>query len=119
MDVDQGMVVERPGDGRGETIAVDASAPPAGTWLAIGGAHDQRAEPAHFGIAAGRLRLLAASSSEMNWRHEFSEAIGAMGFGHPVGTHLVQDNGDARLGHLPGTSEPARPAPMNVHGLGE
>ena len=49
-DVDQGMVVERPGDGRRKPVAVHRQCAAGGHLIGIGRAHDQRAQPAHFGV---------------------------------------------------------------------
>jgi len=49
-----------------------ASAPPAGTWFGVGRAHDQRAQPAHFGMQ--QSTALLAASSERNELEQTSSA---------------------------------------------
>ncbi len=50
VDLDQGMVVQRLGDGGGKPVAVHRQRPARGHLVGVGAAHDQRAQPAHLGM---------------------------------------------------------------------
>jgi hypothetical protein len=44
------MLVQRLGDGSGKSVAVDRQRAAGRNLVGVGGAHDQRAQPAHFGV---------------------------------------------------------------------
>ena len=50
VDLDQGMLVQRLGHGGGKTVAIDRQRAAGGHLVGVGRAHDQRAQPAHFGV---------------------------------------------------------------------
>jgi len=102
------------GDGGGKSVAIDSPRRHRReTWLASAAAHDQRAQPAHFGVQQARTALLAASSERNELEHtSFGKAIGAMG---PRSSGRAASRA-GRRGRLPGQParqlpKPARPAP--------
>ena len=50
-------------------------------------------------------------------RYQFGKAIGAMGLGHSVRTHFVQDNPDAGIRRLPGRFRASEAAADDMNGL--
>ena len=94
-DLDQGMVVQRLGDGGGKPVAIDRQRAAGRHLVGVGRAHDQRAQPAHFGMQQADRIVGGVIGTKRIGAHQFGQTIGAMGFGHPAGTHLVQDNADA------------------------
>ena len=120
MNFDQGMVVQRLGDGGGKSVAVDRQRAAGGNLVGVGRAHDQRTQPAHFGVQQSDRIVGGVVGAERVGAHEFGQAIGAMGFGHPAGAHLVQDDAERRhLATCQAASEPARPAPTICTGSEE
>ena len=116
-DFDQGMIVQRPGDGGGKSVAVDRQRAAGGHLVGVGGAHDQRAQPAHFGVQQADRVVGGVVGAERIGADELGEAVGAMRLGHPDGAHLVQDDGDARLGDLPGGFRAGEAGADDMHGL--
>ena len=97
-----GWSCERPGDGRGKSVAVDRQRAAGRYLVGVGGAHDQRAQPAHFGVQQADGVVGGIVGAERVGADELGQAIGAMRLGHPLGAHLVQHDGDAGIGDLPG-----------------
>ena len=101
-DLDQGMVVQRLGDGGGKSVAVHRQRAAGGHLIGVGGAHDQRAQPAHLGVQQADGVVGGVVGAERIGADEFGEAVGAVGLGHPHRAHLVQDHANAGIGDLPG-----------------
>ena len=116
-DLDQGMVVQRLGDGGRKAVAIHRQRAAGGHLVGVGRAHDQRAEPAHFGmqqadrVVGGIVR---------------AEGIGADQLGEPsvrcasvirCGRISCSTTGTPALATCQAASEPARPAPMMCTGL--
>ena len=101
-DFDQGMIVQRLGDGGGKPVAVDRQRAAGRNLVGVGRAHDQRAQPAHFGMQQPDRIVGGIVGAERIGADQFGEAIGSVRFGHPDRTHLVQDHGNAGIGDLPG-----------------
>ena len=116
-DLDQGMVVQRLGDGGGKSVAVDRQRAAGRHLVGVGGAHDQRAQPAHFGVQQPDRIVGGVVGAKRIGADEFGEAVGAMGLGHPCRAHLVQDDADARLGDLPGGFRAGEAGADDVHGF--
>ena len=83
-DLDQGMLVQRLGDGGGKSVAVDRQRAAGGNLVGVGGAHDQRAQPAHFGVQQPDRVVGGVVGAEGIGADQFGQAVGAMGFRHPV-----------------------------------
>ena len=94
-NLDQGMLIESLGDGRGKSVAVDCQRAAGRNLIGVGGAHDQRTQPAHFGVQQPDRIVGGIIGAKRIGADEFSEAVGAMRLGHPVRAHLVQDDADA------------------------
>ena len=74
VDLDQRMLVQRLGDGGGKPVAVDRQRAAGGHLVGVGRAHDQRAQPAHFGVQQAD-RVVGGIVG--------AEGIGADQFGQP------------------------------------
>ena len=114
---DQRMIVERFGDGGGKSVAVDRQCAAGRNLIGVGGAHDQRAQPAHFGVQQSDRVVGGIVGAKRVGAHEFGEAVGAVRFGHPVGPHLVQDHRDAGIGDLPGRFRAGEARADDMHGF--
>ena len=114
---DQRMIIERFGDGGGKSVAVHRQRAAGGHLIGVGGAHDQRVQPAHFGVQQADRVVGGIVGAERIGAHEFGKAVGAMGFGHPAGAHLMQDNADARLGDLPGRFRAGKARADDMYGF--
>ena len=97
-----GWSCERLGDGRGKAVAVDRQRAAGRHLVGVGGAHDQRAQPAHFGMQQADRVVGGVVGAEGIGADQLGEAVGAMRLGHPLGAHLVQHHGNAGIGDLPG-----------------
>ncbi len=117
-DFDQGMVVQGLGDGGGKSVAVDRQGAAGGHLVGVGGAHDQRAQPPHFGVQQADRVVGGVIGAKRVRAHEFGKAVGAMGLGHPIGAHLVQDDADAGFGDLPGGFRAGEARADDMHGFG-
>ena len=62
-----------------------------------------------YGVIGGIVRAKRIGA------YEFSESVGAVRFGHPVGAHLVQHHRDSRLGNLPGRFRTGEAGADNMH----
>ena len=116
MDFDQGMIVEGFGNGGGKSVAVDGQCAAGGNLIGVGGTHDQRSQPAHFRVQQPNRIVGGIVRAKRIGTHEFGEAVGAMGFGHPVGPHLVQNHWNSRFGNLPGCLRAGEAGADNMHG---
>ena len=97
-----GWSCERLGDGRGKTVAVDRERTAGRHLVGVGRAHDQRAEPAHFGVQQADGVVGGVVGAEGVGADELGQTVGAVRLGHPLGAHLMQHDGDAGIGDLPG-----------------
>ena len=102
VDLDQGMVVQRLGDGCGKPVAVDRQRAAGRHLVGVGRAHDQRSQPAHLGMQQADRVVGGVVGAERIGADEFGQAVGAVRLGHPHRAHLVQDDADAGIGDLPG-----------------
>ena len=112
------MIVERLGDGGGKSVAVHRQRAAGRHLIGVGGAHDQRAQPAHFGVQQPDRVVGGVVGAERIGADEFGEAVGAVGLGHPAGAHLVQHDADARLGDLPGGFRAGEAGADDMYGFG-
>ena len=101
VDLDQGMVVQRLGDSGGEPVAVDRQRAAGGHLVGVGGAHDQRAQPAHLGMQQSHRVVGGVVRAERVGADQFGQAFGAVRVGHPLGAHLVQHDAHAGIRNLP------------------
>ena len=101
-DLDQRMVVQRLGDRGRKAVAIDRQRAAGGHLVGVGRAHDQRAQPAHFGMQQADRIVGGVVGAERIGADQFGEAVGAVRLGHPVRAHLVQHHADAGIGDLPG-----------------
>ena len=117
-DLDPGVVVERPGDGGGKSVAVDRQRAAGGHLVGVGATHDQRAEAAHFGMQQPDRVIGGVVRAERIGADQFGEAVGAVRFGHPMRAHLVQHHADAGIGDLPGGFRAGKAGADDVNGFG-
>ena len=83
-DLDQRMIVQRLGDGGGKSVAVDRQRAAGRHLVGVGRAHDQRAQPAHFGVQQADRVVGGVVGAERVGADEFGETVGAVRLGHPV-----------------------------------
>ena len=117
VDLDQGVIVQGLGDGRGKPVAVDRQRPARGHLVGVGGAHDQRAQPAHLGMQQADGVVGGIVGAERVGADEFGQAFGPVGLGHPQRAHLVQDDANARIGDLPGGFRAGKAAANHMDGV--
>ena len=96
------MIVEGFGDGSRKSVAVDRQGATGGHLVGVGGPHDQRAQPSHFGMQQSDGIVGGIIGAERVRADQFGEAVGTVGLGHPHRAHLVQHHGNAGIGDLPG-----------------
>ena len=94
-----------------------ASAPPAGTWLLVGRAHDQRAEPAHFRMQQADRVVVLVVGAERVRADQFGKAVGLVGGRLPQRPHLVQRHRHAGLRQLPGGLRAGQAAADDMDGF--
>ena len=113
----RGWSLQRLGDGGGKSVAVDRERAAGGHLVGVGGAHDQRAQPAHFGVQQADRIVGGVIGAERIGADELGEAVGAVRLGHPDRAHLVQHDRDARPGDLPGGFGAGKAGADDMHGL--
>ena len=111
------MVVQGPADGGGKSVAVDRQGAAGGNLVGVGRTHDQRPQPAHFGVQQPDRVVGGIVRTKRIGAHQFGEAIGAVGLGHPVGAHFVEDYADACTGNLPGRFRAGEAGADDMHGF--
>jgi hypothetical protein len=102
VDLDQRMVMQGPADGCGKTVAVDGQRPARGHLIGVGGAHDQRSQPAHLGMQQADSVVGGVVGPKRVGADELGQAFSTVRLGHPQRAHLMQDDANARIGDLPG-----------------
>ncbi len=78
-----GMVVQRLGDGGRKAVAVDRQRAAGRHLVGVGRAHDQRAQPAHFGVQQADRVVGGIVGAERVGADQFGQALGAVRLGHP------------------------------------
>ena len=117
-DLDQGMLVQRLGHGGREAVAVHRQRAAGGHLVGVGRSHDQRAEPAHFGVQQADGIVGGIVGAEGIGADELGQALGAVRLGHPLRAHLVQHHANAGIGDLPGGFRAGKARADDVHGAG-
>ncbi len=108
-DLDQRGGLNRGGDGLREAVAIHRQRAAGGQLVAIGAAHDQRAEPAHLGVQhADCVRGLVIRAEGIG-ADQLGKPVGLVGIGAAFGPHLVQHHGHAAPGELPGRFRARKP----------
>ena len=115
-DFDQRLAFKRRGDRCGKAVAIDRERAAGRKLMRIGRAHDQRAEPAHFGVQksdGARLRVVGAERIGAN---ELGEVSGLMRCGRAHRPHFVHYNRHAPARDLPGGFGTGKAAADHVNG---
>ena len=94
-----------------------ASAPPAGTWLRVAGAHDQRAGKPHLGMQQPDRIGLGVVGAEGVGADQLGEAVGLVRLGAAHRAHFVQHDRHAGFGDLPCGFRAGKAAADDVDGL--
>ena len=102
VDGDEGVGLEAGGDLGGEGLAVDGERAAGGDGVAVGGGDDEAAGGAHLPVQQADGVLLVVVGAEGVGADELGQGVGLVGEGADRGAHLVQDDGHAHLGGLPG-----------------
>jgi hypothetical protein len=83
-------------------VAIDRERAAGGHLVGVGGAHDQRAQPAHLRVQQPDRVVGGVVRSERVRADQLGHPLGPMGFGHPERAHLMQNDGHTGPRHLPG-----------------
>ena len=111
------MIIEGLGDGGGKPVAIHRQRAAGGHLVGVGGPHDQRAQPPHFGVQQADGVVGGVVGAKRIGADEFGEAVGAVRLGHPDRAHFVQDHRNAGAGDLPGRFRAGEAAADNVDGF--
>ena len=85
--------------------------------VGVGGAHDQRPEPAHFGVQQPDRIVGGIIGAKRIRTDEFGKAVCSVGLRHPVRAHLMQDDANAGISDLPGRFRAGKTAADDVDGF--
>ena len=111
------MLVQCPGDGGRKPVAIDRERAAGRHLVGVGRTHDQRAQPAHFGVQQADRVVDRIVGAERVGADQFGKAIGLVRFGHPYGAHLMEHHRDACIGDLPGGFRAGEAAADHMHGF--
>ena len=118
VDLDQRMVVQRLGDGGGKAVAVDRERAAGRHLVGVGRAHDQRAQPAHFGVQQADGVVGGIVGAERVGADQFGEARRSGGpRSSGSGRISCSTTGTPALAICQAASEPARPPPIDMDGF--
>ena len=101
IDLDERFGFERRRDLRGKAVAVDGERAAGGQLVGIGGAHDQRAAAAHFGMQHADRAALGIVGAERVRTDELGELSGFMNRRGVKRPHFMQHHGHAVARQLP------------------
>ena len=105
------------GDGRGhafrEAIPVDGERRTGRHAAGVGDTHDEGAEPPHF-LLEEADRVVDLVAAKRVTADQLGEAVGLVHRRRPDGPHLVQHDGGAARGRLPGGLSARKPATYDV-----
>ncbi len=102
VDLDQRLGFERRGDRGGEAVAIDRKRAAGRQLVEIGGAHHQRAEPAHLGMQQADGAALGVVGAERVRADQLGELSGLVRGGRALRPHFVQHHRHAAARKLPG-----------------
>ena len=100
--VTSGCVSERRRDRGGEAFAVDRQRAAGRNLMRVGRPHDQRAGAAQLLVEQADGIGLGVVGAERVGADQFGEPVGLVRLGAADGAHLVEDDGNAAPGDLPG-----------------
>ena len=98
-------------------IAVDGERAAGRQLVLVAGRHDQRAGAPHLLVQQADGVGLGVVGAERVGADQLGEAVGLVRFGHAHGAHLVQHDGDAATGDLPGGLAAGEAAADDVDGF--
>ena len=116
-DFDERVGLDLRLDGGGKSVPVDRQRAARGNLVDVGGGHDDRAAAAHFGVEQADGVVFPVVRPERVGADELGEAFGLMRIGAAHRAHLVQNDGDAGLGRLPGGLGTGQSAANDMNGL--
>ena len=85
-----------------ETVSVDGERAAGRHLMGVGAPHDERAQGPHLPMQDADSVGCGIVRAERVRADELGEPAGTVGGGSPQGPHLMQNNGNAGLGRLPG-----------------
>ena len=110
---DERMGGERRRHRGGKSVAIDRQRAARRHLVAVGRAHHQRAEPAHFLMQQADRVVVLVVGAERIRADQLGVAVGLVRGGRAQRAHFMQRDRHAGLRELPGSlPEPARPPPM-------
>ncbi len=101
----------------GEVVAIDRQRAAGGQLVAVARGQDERAGAAHLLVQQADGVRLPVVGAERVGADELGQAVRLVGVGHARGTHLVQHDGHAGTGDLPGGFGAGEAAADDVDGL--
>ena len=114
---DERLRRQRRRHGRGKSVAVDRQRAAGRHLVAVGRAHDQRAEPAHFRVQQADRVVILVVGAERIRADQFGVAVGLVRGGRAQRPHLVQHDRHAGLRQLPGGFRAGEAAADDVDGF--
>ena len=99
-----------------KAVAVDGQRAARRNLVGIGAGHDQRVHAPHLAMDQADGIGCRLVRPEGIGTDEFGQLVGLVGIGAAHGAHLVQDDGNADAGDLPGGFGPGEAAADNVDG---
>ena len=102
IDRDQRLGFQRAGDRGGETVAIDGERAAGRQLVAVGRAHHQRIEAAHFGMQKADGAALGIVGAERVGADQLGELSGLVCGGRAKRPHFVQHHWHAAARELPG-----------------
>jgi hypothetical protein len=100
-----------------EAVSVDRQRAAGRNLMGVALFHDQRAQPAHLPMQLADGVGERIVGAEGVGADELGQAFRLVRFGPADGAHLVQDDGDASLGDLPGGFGAGETAANDVNGF--
>ena len=117
-DRDQGVGGQFGGHRLGEGVAVHGQGAAGGYLIDVAAGHDDRIQRPHLGVQQADRIELPVVRAEGVGADQLGQAVGVVGVGLDAGhaAHLVQDDGHAGLGDLPGGLGAGQAAADDVDG---
>ena len=98
----------------GKIIAAHGQRTPCGHGIAIGNVDDLAPHPHHL-VLENAQRPVGQGAAHGVATDQFGQAVGCVRFGRACGTHLIEVDLDAAVGHLPCRLTAGQPAADNRH----
>jgi hypothetical protein len=111
------MAGECGGNRCGKSVAVDRKRAAGGHLVCIRGVHDDRSEPAHFGVQEADGVVFMIVGTKRIRTNQLGITVGFVDGCRTQRPHFMQDDRNAGLRQLPGRLGPGEAAPDDMNGL--